>query len=415
VYTATELAQFEDDDTGFLLPWAPNRRKVADVMDALAAVCYLDAEIHPPLFTCDGPPGQFVALANGLLSLSTGELLDHTPAFFNVSSVPFNYDPAAPEPKHWLTFLGQIFDDQASVDALQEWFGYVISGRTDQHKIMLMVGPTRAGKGTIVRVLEALVGRANVAAPTLSSLGTNFGLSPLIGKTLATVNDARLGGANVHQVVERLLSISGEDTLTIDRKYQQPWTGRLSSRLLVVSNELPNLGDASGAIVGRFLVLVLTQSWFGREDRELGDRLATELPGILNWALNGLGRLLLHGRFTVPTTADEIMMAMSDAASPVSAFVRECCEIGPTKEVDIDEIYRAFRRWSFDSGRERIPTKHVFGRDLRAVLPGIRDVRAREGDQRVRRYRGITVRSDQHWPSPRTGADQQPSQPSTLT
>ena len=25
--------------------------------------------------------------------------------------------------------------------------------------------------------------------------------------------------------VERLLSISGEDTITVDRKYREPWTG----------------------------------------------------------------------------------------------------------------------------------------------------------------------------------------------
>ena len=90
---------------------------------------------------------------------------------------------------------------------------YVISGRLDLHKILLLIGPTRAGKGVIARVLKALVGRGNYAGPTLASLGTNFGLSPLIGKPLAIISDARLGGANVHQVVERLLSVSGEDML----------------------------------------------------------------------------------------------------------------------------------------------------------------------------------------------------------
>ena len=58
----------------------------------------------------------------------------------------------------------------------------------------------------------------------------------MIGKPLAIVSDARLGGANTHQVVERLLSISGEDMLAIDRKYREPWTGTLSTRFVVVSN-----------------------------------------------------------------------------------------------------------------------------------------------------------------------------------
>ena len=103
---------------------------------------------------------------------------------------------------------------------------------------MLLIGPTRSGKGTIARVLTALLGKGNVAGPTLASLGTNFGLSPLIGRPLAVVSDARLAGANVHQIVERLLSISGEDLLTIDRKYRDPWSGEPLSRFLILSNEL---------------------------------------------------------------------------------------------------------------------------------------------------------------------------------
>ena len=104
---------------------------------------------------------------------------------------------------------------------MQEWFGYVLSGRTDVEKILLMIGPARSGKGTIARILAAMVGRGHVAGPTLASLQTNFGLSPLLGKPLAIVSDARLGSnTNVPAVVERLLAISGEDMLTIDRKYR---------------------------------------------------------------------------------------------------------------------------------------------------------------------------------------------------
>ena len=118
----------------------------------------------------------------------------------------------------------------------------MISGRTDLHKILLMVGPTRRGKGVIARTLAALLGRQNVAGPTLNSLGGNFGLAPLIGKPLAVISDARFAGRDASIVVERLLSISGEDILTVDRKYRDQWTGKLPSRLHIISNELPKLG-----------------------------------------------------------------------------------------------------------------------------------------------------------------------------
>jgi putative DNA primase/helicase len=113
-----------------------------------------------------------VATTNGLLDVERRQLLEHSPKFFNQTSVPFNYDPEAGEPKRWLGFLGELCPNEPeAIDALGEWFGYVISGRTDLHKILLMVGPTRGGKGVIARVLEALIGRKNVAAPTLNSFG----------------------------------------------------------------------------------------------------------------------------------------------------------------------------------------------------------------------------------------------------
>jgi putative DNA primase/helicase len=70
----------------------------------------------------------------------------------------------------------------------------------------------------------------NVAGPTLSSLSGDFGLAPLLGKSLAVVSDARLSGRNSSVVVERLLAISGEDTITVNRKYREQWTGKLPSR-----------------------------------------------------------------------------------------------------------------------------------------------------------------------------------------
>jgi putative DNA primase/helicase len=175
-----------------------------------------------------------------------------------------------------------------------------LSGRTDLHKIMLLIGPTRSGKGTIARILTALIGAANPAGPTLASLGTNFGLSPLLGKPLAVVSDARLGSGNEHQVVERLLSISGEDMLTVDRKYREPWTGKLPTRFLVLSNELPRFGDASGAIPNRFIVLVMTESVLGKQNIHLTAELMTELPGILGSSLDGLDRLARAGTLTSP-------------------------------------------------------------------------------------------------------------------
>lgn len=382
---------FYDTKDG-LRPWAPTRRKLADLEDALAAQVFLSGDTDAPAWLNGDDHGPIVACRNGLLRVRDRQLMEHTPQFFNLAACLCDYDPDAPEPKRWLEFLSQLWpDDEEAVCALQEFFGYVLSGRTDLHKIMLIVGQTRSGKGTIGRVLKALVGKRNMAGPTLASLGTNFGLSPLLGKPLAIVSDARLRkGSNTHLVVERLLTISGEDTIDVDRKYRDPWTGRLPTRFMILSNELPDFADASGAIARRFIVLTLQHSFLGRENPRLTRELLEELPGILNWSLDGLSRLEQQGAFTEPESSVHAVQTMVDSVSPESAFVRECCTVRPDATVPVDGLFRAWQMWCYKQGRERPGNKQTFGRNLHAALPQIRKTRPRTGDgSRQWVYEGI--------------------------
>jgi putative DNA primase/helicase len=197
--------------------------------------------------------------------------------------------------------------------------------------------------------------------------------------------------------VERLLSISGEDTLTIDRKFKDPWTGKLPSRIHVISNELPALGDASTAIVGRIVLLPLSNSWLGKEDHGLERELQAELPGILNWSLDGLRRLTIENdnRFTRVPSAEDAIGQMRDLASPVAAFVREQCVVGANREVAIDEVYGAYKMWCDDNGHQK-STKQTFGRNLRAAVPALKVKRTREGpreaNDRARVYQGLALK-----------------------
>ena len=206
------------------------------------AIMHPADEIDQPCWIDQRTTGTIVAVDNGLLDVDVAAAASRTRrCIFNQTAVPFAYDADAPEPRHWLDFLEAAVAAGARTPSTCSASGSAtsFSGRLDLHKILLMVGPTRGGKGAIARVLTALVGTKNVAGPTLNSLGGDFGLAPLIGKPLAIISDARFVGRNGNIVVERLLSISGEDTLTVNRKYRDQWTGKLPSRLHVISNELP--------------------------------------------------------------------------------------------------------------------------------------------------------------------------------
>lgn len=396
-YLRHRLYPFLDQCTTGERPAKPNAAMVSDVLDALRAASHLDDSVAAPAWldqVPDLPAGEIIACTNGLLHLPTLTLLPHSPAFFGHNALDFGFERDAPEPRQWLGYLNQLWpDDQSSIDTLQEIFGLAVTGETKHQKGFLIIGPKRSGKGTIARVLTRVVGIDNTVAPMLASLGTNFGLAPLIGKRVAVISDARIGGrADQHVIAERLLSITGEDAITVDRKFRDAWTGRMQTRFLILSNELPRLPDASGALVSRFIVLLLVNSFYGREDLKLFDRLLTELPGILNWSIAGWQRLAKRGHFVQPRSALDAVQQLEDLASPIGAFIREECETGTGHRVETSRLFHAWSSWCERHGRDRPGTAQTFGRDLRAALPWLKMSQPRQGEERLRFYEGLRLK-----------------------
>jgi putative DNA primase/helicase len=410
------LGQFE------LVDFEPTKAKVENVTDALRAITILPASGYP-CWLGEAPPLEatdMLACKNGLLHVPTRKLYPATPAFFTLNGVDLDFDPEALQPVKWLAFLRTLWeDDEESINTLQEWFGYFLSPLTKQQKIAMLIGPLRGGKGTIARILRQLCGEKSYCAPTLASIGQQFGLAVLIGKSVAVVSDARIGGrTDTSILIERLLSISGEDTLSIPRKFLSNWTGKLSTRFLLISNELPRVEDNSGALASRFIIMTLTQSFLGREDPTLFDNLLPELPGILNWSLDGLDRLTKRGYFTQPSSSKELIERLGDLSSPVRAFLRdEGYEIKAGNMIGVDELYSQWRYWCLKNGIKDPGTVQTFSRDLHAINPWLKITRPRDKVTKlqVRMWNGIGVRRTETATDPKPerepGADEPLEEP----
>jgi putative DNA primase/helicase len=384
---------------GGIVPFDPNRSKIANILEAAAAETQLPPSIHQPawLDTEPHPPAtEIIACTNGLLHLPTRNLLPLTPAFFAVNALTYDYQPNAPEPAKWFAFLKTLWpEDQDAINTLQEIFGLLLTGDTSQQKIFMIIGPKRSGKGTIARVAGGLLGHANVCNPTFSSLSERFGMQSLVGQRLAIIADARLGGkADQGVIVERLLSVSGEDSQTIDRKFKAPWTGRLETRFLILSNELPRLTDASGAMASRFITLVLTVSFYVKEDHGLAAKLAPEMPGILNWSIEGWERLNKRGYFVPPASSEAAQRDLDDLSSPIGAFIRQRCEVDAARCVECTKLFDGWVAWCRDNNRDKPGTVQVFGRDLRAALPQVTVAQSRDQlGERSRHYQGLDLKT----------------------
>jgi putative DNA primase/helicase len=125
----------------------------------------------------------------------------------------------------------------------------------------------------------------------------------------------------------------------------------------------------------------------------LTNKLLTELPGILNWALAGWEMLNRVGYFKQPASAQQAMEQLEDLASPIGAFVRERCEIGAGFSANVSDVFNAWEEWGKAQRRDHTGTVQSFGRDLGAAVPGLKIDRKGPRGERVRVYQGLRLKN----------------------
>jgi putative DNA primase/helicase len=415
----------------------PSNNRIKDILGAMAALegVHIRPQLHAPAsLTGKYNPKDIIAMNNSLLDISGNEPkeIPLSEEFYTFNYLPFDYKPEAECPE-WTKFLSQIFTkkkesaewdgedfvgkydnsaDGTAIFIIQEWMGYFITSETHLQKIFAIVGPKRSGKSTIGKVIRALVGPKNTASPTLTSLATEFGLQPLLNKTIGIIGDANISGkaSDILRAVERLKSISGEDSQQVNRKNKTHLeVGRLITRFVIIANEMQDLRDSSGALASRFNFLVTTESFLGREDMQLEQKLIKELAGIFNWALEGLFRLRKRGFMLEHPASKESRADFEAVSSPMTAFVNEWCQVGPDKWVPVDALWKAQSGWCKKNGRGDGFSKQKFALKIKSVVPGIVKERRRlelstleaeytmdrsSGDNRVHVYMGIDLKDE---------------------
>jgi len=345
-------------------------------------------------------PSRCIAMKNGILNVdaflarepASVYMIPPTPAFICTSALDFDFDPAAPSPTAWLAFLESVFpNDLDAPRLLRQWFGYSVMPDNSQQKIMLFRGPTRAGKGVTANILTALLGEKAMEPCSIAELSSPFGLWPLMNASMTILGDARVPKwGDTSALVEKLLNISGNDYVQVHRKFKSSVKMKLKTRILWISNEIPKLLDTSTALANRFVILFFKESFLGREDLGLEDRLMAELAGIFLWALEGLRDLDRLGHFTRPASSEESHTDLVELASPIRTFVGDCCEVGEGYSVSLDGLYLAWKQWW--ENQEGYPgTRKNLIHQLTTSYRSIHLTRPGNGPKRQREFTGIRV------------------------
>jgi putative DNA primase/helicase len=377
-----KVRQLKDGNEYSLKWWNPDTRTLGMVEDALADELAGGSGTAPrELADVYGQHhraysgGTRVLVRNGVLDVETGQVTLNTPLWFSLARIEAHYDHGADPYAEgdWLRMLrDQWGDDPGAITCLQEWCGYVLSGRTDLQKWMLIIGPSGSGKSIIADVLGTLLGVVN--ATKLDTLNSQFGLQALYetGATLALMSDIRFGARDSSTAVGNLLAVTGEDEVTIERKYKTAVSARLPVRFHGSANELPRWSDNSSALQRRALILETSRGFRGTDDDDPGlkRRIVTgELGQVLRWAVEGLALLNASGgRFTRSSGADELDAQLSELSSPVRTFVNECCELGSADDfVDLKPLYTVWQGWAETNNTGRGMSQNKFRAALKAL------------------------------------------------
>ena len=282
----------EFDSLGFSETPNVTTTLVHNVFAAVEAVTFDRAETAPHWRKPrEYDANEYLVFRNGMLhvlSYLEGKCHfdDLTPDYFTLAKLPYDFDPRAPEPTHFLNYCKFQWNDPNVHLLVEEMLGDILLSDPRWRVFYNMLGKPFAGKSSLAEMIEQLVGERNRCAVDLQDFATDFGLEGAVGKKLILVSEAGVNARYSSSIAEKIKRITGNDLVNIKRKFKPPLSVRLNAKILAVSNHLPRLLDDSGALFDRLIPLQFTRSI----DRTKADihfpaKLKAELPGIVLLAL----------------------------------------------------------------------------------------------------------------------------------
>ena len=382
----------------------PKRRKInanllSSVMTMVKSVSSMPSEIrYGSLLERDeegmvvgATPRNMIAFANSLVDLDEliergpeNAIHEHTPDWWSLVSLPYEYDPEARIGPYWTRFLAMNLGGDAKLIAcLQEWMGYCLMPNTDHQKFLMMIGEGSNGKSVFCAVLEALLGEQNVSHVPLELFGQRFAL----GLTLGRLANIATETSTLDKVSEGYLKqFTDGSTMMFDRKGLPAIEARPTAKLVLATNRPPRFSDKSMGLWRRMLIAPFEVE-IKADDRILGlDRPEWwlergELPGIFNWTLEGLSRLQIDREFTTPDSSEVAKESLRQDNSPAREFVSESFLFEKGHHVFRKPVYDAYRKFCEAHGYKALGFR-AFNKEFASAIPGAKVVkRGSRGEQ----------------------------------
>ena len=295
-------------------------------LNAIDNLCSYERAVHHDRLNA----GNLLNLANGTLDLDTYTLRSHNRADMLTHCLGYAYDPAATCPR-WLQFLSEVLvaedgrtPDHELAAVFQEAIGYALTVETCYEAMFWLSGGGANGKSTALGVVQALLGDGLAVSLDLGALGrpdASYYLAGLSGARVVFSTEAGKGQAVADDILKRLAS--GEPIPARPIR-GEPITIKPVCKLFWALNDTPTVKDTSDGFWRRLRLIPFNRQFSEDErDTQLAGKLREELPGILNWALEGLRRLRSNGRFTDAAAMREAVTEYRTSQNAVALWLNE--------------------------------------------------------------------------------------------
>lgn len=301
---------------------------------------------------------------NGTIDLRTGQFREHRREDMITKIAPVTYDPKAQCPQ-FLRFLATILNAHEDIESAQElgaflqcYLGYTLTGSTREQCFAVLHGAGSNGKSTLLNAVRFLMGDYSKQATPDTLMQKKFGDG--------ISNDvARLRGARMVTAIEtnegrrldeaKIKEMTGGDPVTARFMRQEFFEFIPEFKIFLATNHKPEIQGIDDGIWRRVRLIPFdVQFWNPAKgesgpahleaDKTLEEKLKTELPGILNWAISGCIRWQSEG-LPAPKKILEATADYRTEQDPLETFLTEKCFQGPQCKVTNKDLSEAYDEW----------------------------------------------------------------------
>lgn len=301
------------------IPAATFSRNVADLFQRLRAP-FSSGKIASVVETLkliipqqNTPARRLIGFRNGVLDTQSGLFSPHSKSHWLRTLCDVDFTPPVEgetlethAPNFWRWLDRAAGKNPQKRDVILAALFMVLANRYDWQLFLEVTGPGGSGKSILAEIATLLAGEDNATSADIDTLEDPRKRASLIGFSLIRLPDQEKWSGDG----AGLKAITGGDAVSVDPKYQNPYSTHIPAVILAVNNNPMRFTDRSGGVSRRRVIIHFPEQIAPEErDPQLRDKIARELAVIV--------RQLMQ-KFSDPMTARALLQSQQNSDEALS-------------------------------------------------------------------------------------------------